>query len=129
MLNKVTLIGWAATSPKYISSDTPTRTSCRFRLKTNKIFTRGNGEETEYTTFHNIVIWGFNAKTASDLIKFDDLVFIEGHIDTKSYEDEDGVEKYMTNIQTREFRLLATSDEKEKYATLYDSDKKNDLPF
>ena len=129
MLNKATLMGWVASNPKYLDNDIPTRTSCRFRLKTNKIFTKQNGETKEYEQFHNIVIWGVNAKIAQDLIKFDDLVFIEGNIDTNIYEDDDGIEKYMTNIQSREFRIIATSDEKEKYSNAFNTDKKNDLPF
>lgn len=69
-----------------------------FSMATSRIYKDQMGQKQEKTEFHNIVIFGKMAETASLYLKKGSLALIEGHIQTRSWQDASGVKKYRTEI-------------------------------
>lgn len=71
---------------------------CSFGVATNRVYRDRDGKKQEQTDFHNIVVFGRQADTVSQYLKKGSSVFIEGRIQTRSWEGKDGEKKYRTEI-------------------------------
>ena len=70
-----------------------------FSIATNRVFKDREGKKQEQTDFHNIVVFGRQADTVSQALKKGSSAFIEGRIQTRSWEDKaSGEKKYRTEI-------------------------------
>lgn len=70
-----------------------------FSVATNRRWTnRDSGEQQEQVEFHNIVVWGKQAESVSPMLKKGQPVFVEGRMQTRSWEGQDGVKRYKTEI-------------------------------
>ncbi len=69
-----------------------------FSVATNRVFRDRDGKKQEQTDFHNIVVFGRQADTVNQYLKKGSSVFIEGRIQTRSWEGKDGEKKYRTEI-------------------------------
>ena len=70
-----------------------------FSVATNRRWTnRDSGEKEEQVEFHNVVIWGKQAESVSPMLKKGNPVFVEGRIQTRSWEGQDGVKRYRSEI-------------------------------
>lgn len=70
-----------------------------FSIATNRVFRDRDGKKQEQTDFHNIVVFGRQADTVSQYLKKGSSVFIEGRIQTRSWDDKaSGEKKYRTEI-------------------------------
>ena len=98
-LNKVMLIGNVGKEPdvRYIDNGVCTAT---LSLATNTPgYTLPNGTQVpERTEWHNIVLWRGLAETAEKYVHKGDKLYIEGKIRTRSYDDQNGVKRYVTEI-------------------------------
>jgi single-strand DNA-binding protein len=105
-VNKVILIGNLGKDPevKY----TPTGTAvAKFSLATNERFKDKAGEWQDRTEWHNIVAWQRLAEIAGEYLKKGRSVYVEGRIQTHSWEDkQSGQKKYMTEIIANDLVLL-----------------------
>ena len=104
-LNKVLLIGNLTRDPevRYTANGTAVAT---FGLATNKTWKDPNGEVKESTEFHNIVAWGKMAEICQQLLTKGMLVYIEGSLSTRNWEDDQGVTHYKTEIRVNDMILL-----------------------
>jgi single-strand DNA-binding protein len=109
-VNKVILIGNAGKDPevRYLENGTP---KCSFSLATSETYTNKNGEKVTNTEWHNIVIWRGLAEVAQKYVKKGTQVYIEGKIKSRSYDDKDGVKKYITEIVADSMQLLGRRPE------------------
>ena len=71
---------------------------CSFGVATNRVFTGRDGKKQEQTDFHNIVVFGRQADTVAQYLKKGSSAFIEGRIQTRSWDGKDGEKKYRTEI-------------------------------
>lgn len=71
---------------------------CSFSIATNRVFKDREGKNQEQTDFHNIVVFGRQADTVAQYLKKGSSAFIEGRIQTRSWEAKDGEKKYRTEI-------------------------------
>lgn len=97
-LNKVMLIGNLGKDPelRYTSSGVAVAT---FSLATNESWKDQDGNLQERTEWHNIVAWKKLAEICGEWLKKGKKVYIEGRIQTRSYDDKNtGAKKYMTEI-------------------------------
>ena len=96
-LNKVFILGRLTQDPQVRSlpSGDPVAS---FGLATNRIFYDKNREKQEQTEFHNVVLFGKLAGIVQQYLKQGAMVLIEGRLQTRSWEDKDGVKKYRTEI-------------------------------
>lgn len=96
-LNKATIIGRLTADPE--SRTTPTgQTVVSFSLATNLVWKDANGERQEKTEFHNIVAWRKLAEIISQYLKKGSRIYLEGRLQTRSWEDQNGVKRYRTEI-------------------------------
>jgi len=97
-LNKVFLLGNLTNDPELKNLPSGQQV-CSFGMATNKVWTdKETGEKKRKAEFHNIVAWRNLATIASQYLKKGGLVFIEGHIATRNWDDASGNKKYKTEI-------------------------------
>jgi single-strand DNA-binding protein len=69
-----------------------------FSIATNRVFKDRDGKKQEQTDFHNIVVFGRQADTVAQYLKKGSSAFIEGRMQTRSWEGKDGEKKYRTEV-------------------------------
>jgi single-strand DNA-binding protein len=105
-VNKVILVGNLGKDPevKYTPSGTPV---AKFSLATNERYKDKAGEWQDRTEWHNIVAWQRLAEIVGEYVKKGSKVYIEGRIQTSSWEDkQSGEKKYRTEIIAQDLVLL-----------------------
>jgi single-strand DNA-binding protein len=76
-----------------------------FPLATSETFNK-DGKKVEQTEWHNIVLWRSLADVAAKFLQKGKLVYIEGKLRTRSFEDKEGVKKYTTEVVAENFTML-----------------------
>lgn len=104
-LNRVMLIGNLTRDPeiRYTGNGIPVAT---FGLATNKSWKDNAGAVQESTQFHNIVAWNKMAEICSQLLKKGMKCYVEGELVTRSWQGEDGQNKYRTEIRINDMIML-----------------------
>ena len=103
-INKVILIGHLGKDPELrILSDNVAVTS--FPLATSEMINK-NGIKTELTEWHNIVMWRGLAEAASKHLSKGKLVYIEGKLRNRSFNDKEGVKRHIMEIVAESFTQL-----------------------
>jgi single-strand DNA-binding protein len=69
-----------------------------FSIATNRVFRDRDGKKQEQTDFHNVVVFGRQADTVNQYLKKGSSVFVEGRMQTRSWEGKDGEKKYRTEV-------------------------------
>jgi len=69
-----------------------------FAVATNRRWKREDGSDGEDTQFHDVVVWGKQAENVSPMLKKGGPVFVEGRLQTRNWEGQDGVKRYKTEI-------------------------------
>ena len=126
-LNRVQLIGNLGRDPETVATNSGT-VIVKFPLATSKKWKTQNGQNHEKTTWHNIDVFGNAAKFCQSYLKKGQSVFIEGEIETNSWE-KDGVKQYRTSIRAFSVQSLtpATNTGNQSQANPY-SDNSSGLP-
>lgn len=106
MRNKVQLIGNLGGTPDVKTFNGHSGKVARVSLATNERYKNNKGEYVTETTWHNIVLWGPKAENAEKLFKKGMEVLISGKIVNRSYDDKDGIKRYVSEIQAEDFMLL-----------------------
>ena len=105
MVNKVILIGRLGADPeiRYTPSGAEVTT---FRIATSENWTNKNGEKEEKTDWHRIVTWRNLAKICGEYLSKGKLVYIEGKLRTRNWEDKDGNKRTITEVEATEMKML-----------------------
>lgn len=131
MINKVILIGNLGKDPEVRETGKGTKVA-NFSLATSATCKNNEGEKMTRTEWHNVVLWKGLAEIAEKFLHKGDQVYIEGRIETRSWEEGE-VKKYRTEIIGSELRMLGGKDAKDPMAKremLEDkSSQDDDLPF
>lgn len=96
-LNKVLLIGRLTADPQLRSTKTGGQVAV-FSVATNRVWTDKNNQKQEQVEFHNIVVWGRQAEIASKFLLKGQMVYVEGRLATREYEDKTGQKRRVTEI-------------------------------
>ena len=104
-LNKVFLIGNLTRDPEVRYTNNGAAVAS-FGMATNKSWKNPEGEMQEATEFHNLVAWGKMAEICQQLLAKGMKVYIEGSMNTRSWEDDSGTTKYKTEVRVNEMILL-----------------------
>lgn len=103
-LNKAFILGRVTQDPQ--AKNLPSGTIVvNFSIATNRVFYDKNREKQKQTEFHNIVAFGKPAEIIQQYLKKGSLVLIEGRIQTRSWEDKDGIKKYRTEVIVENLQL------------------------
>jgi len=79
---------------------------CELRLATSESWNDKNGQRQERTEWHRIVVWGKRAEVCSKYLAKGRQVFVEGRIQTRTYDDKDGNKRYITEIIANDVQFL-----------------------
>jgi len=107
-VNKVILIGRLGKDPelKYTASGTP---FCRFSMATDDVWNdKASGERQEKTEWHNIVAWDRLAEICNQYLTKGRLVYIEGSLQTREWDDQEGNKRKTTEIRARDMVMLGS---------------------
>lgn len=104
-LNKVLLIGNLGADPE-LSYTQSSQAVLKLRLATNESFMNKAGEKQERTEWHRVVVWGKRAEALSKFLTKGRQLYIEGRLQTRSWDDKDGQKRYATDIVATEIILL-----------------------
>lgn len=107
-VNKVILMGNVGKDPEYKDFDNNGLVAKFTLATTDRAFKTENGTEVpERTEWHNIVLQNGLAKVAKEYVKKGDKLYIEGKIRTRSYEDNNGVKRYVTEVYGYNMEMLS----------------------
>ena len=106
-VNKVILIGNLGADPeiRYTPSGTAV---ANFSLATHEQWTNKNGEKEERTEWHRIVAWGRLGEICGEYLHKGRQVYIEGRLQTRTWEDRDGNKRYTTEINAQAMQMLGS---------------------
>ena len=96
MVNKVILLGHVGKDPEIRHIDN-NLVVARFPLATTERWNK-DGNKMEHTEWHNIVMWRNLAETAGKYVRKGSLLYVEGRLRSKTYEDKDGIKRYSLEI-------------------------------
>src|SRR4051794_39155779 len=104
-VNKVILVGNLGADPdmRYTPSG---QGVCELRIATSESWNDKNGQRQERTEWHRIVVWGKRAEVCSKYLAKGRQVFVEGRIQTRTYDDKDGNKRYITEIIANDVQFL-----------------------
>ncbi|HWP61708.1 MAG TPA: single-stranded DNA-binding protein [Candidatus Paceibacterota bacterium] len=96
-LNKAMLFGNLTRDPELRSLPSGMNV-CSFSIATNRVYKDRDGKNQEQTDFHNVVVFGRQADTVAQYLKKGSSAFVEGRMQTRSWEGKEGEKKYRTEI-------------------------------
>jgi len=128
-LNKVMIIGNLGRDPeiRYTSDGKPVTT---FSVATSRSWVTSGGDRREATEWFNVVAWGNLAEICNQYLRKASRVYVDGHLQTRNWEDTDGNKHYRTELVANEMLILdprpgkASRRSNEQYF-----DDEPDLPF
>ncbi|RLD47128.1 MAG: single-stranded DNA-binding protein [Bacteroidetes bacterium] len=103
--NSVTLIGHLGDTPEFKELDNGT-TLAKFAIATDESYKNKSGEKVDATEWHNLIVWGAQAKTVRDYLKKGSKVMIEGRLTTETWDNKEGVKQYRSQIVVNDFLML-----------------------
>lgn len=110
-LNKAMLIGNLTRDP--VIKVTPNGSSvCSFGVATNTTWKSSDGELQERTEFHNVVAWNKLGEICATVLSVGMLVYLEGELRTRVWEDANGIRHYKTEVKIDEMKLLDNKGKK-----------------
>ncbi len=137
-INKVILIGRLGGDPelKYTPGGTAV---ANFSLATSETWTDKQGQKQEKTEWHRVVVWGKLAELCNQYLAKGRQAYLEGSLQTRSWEDNDGKKKYTTEIVAKTIQFLGGNSQSsgsndsgpdEDYSMDTDSNfTSDDIPF
>ncbi|HEY2547462.1 MAG TPA: single-stranded DNA-binding protein [Candidatus Acidoferrum sp.] len=104
-VNKVILVGRLGRDPetRYTGGG---QAVANFSVATDETYKDRNGEKQKRTEWHKIVVWGKQAEIAQQYLKKGSLVFIEGRIQSREWQDKEGQKRTSFEIVANNFRML-----------------------
>lgn len=108
-LNRVMLIGRLGKDPEAYHFDSG-RIKVSFPLATSDSYINKEGTKVEETEWHNVVMWGKQAEIAEKYLRKGKLLFVEGRIKTRTWDDKEGNKRYTTEVEATTFTMLSTAE-------------------
>lgn len=109
-VNKVILVGNLGKDPEIWTFEDGTK-KASFSLATTESYKDKMGNKVDQTEWHNVVLWRGLAGVAEQYLKKGASIYIEGKIRSRSYQDKDGVTKYITEIFGDNMTMLGGRNE------------------
>ncbi len=128
-LNKAIIIGNLGRDPemRYTASGKAITT---FSVATSRTWVTSDGERREATEWFNVVAWNNLAEICNQLLRKGSRVYVEGHLQTRTWEDEKGCRHYRTELVANEMLILDGRQPRESQETMEEDEEEGpDLPF
>lgn len=110
--NKAMIMGNLGTKPELRTTKAGTSVTT-IRVATNEVSTDSEGQRTERTEWHSVVVFGKTAENCEKYLDKGSSVLVEGRIQTREWEDKDGVKKYSTEIVASSVQFIGGRDKSE----------------
>lgn len=107
--NKVQLIGNVGQEPTITNLESGKKV-VHFSLATNEHYKDAKGEKQTNTNWHNVVAWGKTAEIIEKYVTKGKEIAIDGKLTTRSYEDNEGIKRYVTEVLVSEVLLLGNAE-------------------
>ncbi|NVN17593.1 single-stranded DNA-binding protein [Muricauda sp. HICW] len=107
--NHVQLIGNVGQDPQITNLESGKKVA-RFSLANNEFYKNEKGEKIQNTEWHTIVAWGKNAEIIEKYAGKGKEIGVAGKLKSRSYEDKDGVKRYVTEVEANEILLLGVKN-------------------
>ncbi len=104
-VNKVILVGNLGADPEVRTLTSGTKVA-RIRIATSETYKNREGERITNTEWHSVNLWRGLADVAERFLKKGSSVYVEGKLRTRSYDDKEGVTKYVTEIEADQMTML-----------------------
>lgn len=104
--NKVQLIGHVGNAPEILTLESGKKLA-KFSIATNESYKNAKGEKITDTQWHNVVAWGKTAELVENYVPKGKEIGVEGKLTSRTYEDKDGVKRYITEVVCNELLLLS----------------------
>ncbi|HXC04836.1 MAG TPA: single-stranded DNA-binding protein [Bacteroidia bacterium] len=108
--NSVQLIGNLGKTPE-IKNFEGGKKVARVSIATTDSYKSAKGEKVKETQWHNLVAWGKCADIMERYLKKGSEVAIQGKLTSRSYDDKDGIKRYITEIKVQELKLLGSKND------------------
>lgn len=106
-LNQVTLIGYVGNNPRVATTQNGRKVVNFTLATTDKGYASKTGAQCpDRTEWHNIVLWGNVAEVAEKYLSKGSLVYVQGKIRTRTFEDKSGIKRYITEIEGETMQML-----------------------
>jgi len=132
-VNKVILVGRLGADPeiKYTPSG---RAFANFNVATNAVWKDQDGNQKDRTDWHRVVAWGKLAEIIGEYLKKGSSVYLEGRLQTRSWDDQNGLKRYITEVVANDMEMLGKkeTDSGEPMPSVdipAEEPPANDLPF
>lgn len=125
-LNKAQIIGNLGSDPEVRSTSSGTRVATLSVATTRTWTDTSTNESKEKTEWHRVVAWDRLAEVCEEYLEKGDRVYVEGRIQYRQWEGDDGRTRYTTEIRARELIMLGGSRER---APAGGPESDGDLPF
>lgn len=109
MINKVILVGNLGKDPEVRVLESGTKVA-KFTMATNENYRDKNNEWQTVTEWHNVILWRYLAESAERQLKKGSLVYVEGKLTSRKYQDKDGNDRYITEVVANVLRSLDRRD-------------------
>lgn len=106
-VNKVFLLGNTAAEPDFRVVANGSNSVATVGLATNESYRDQNGNLQEQTEWHRLVFWGKLAEVVRDYCHKGSQIYVEGKLKTRSYDDQQGIKRYSTEVVVTELHLLS----------------------
>lgn len=105
MLNRVMIIGRLGADPelRYTQGGQPV---CSLRIATDESYTDKDGNRVERTEWHSVVAFGKTADHCNQYLRKGSLVYVEGKLTTRKWQDQNGQDRYTTEIRAERVQFL-----------------------
>lgn len=104
-VNKAIILGNLGADPelKYTANGAAV---CELRIATAEQWKDKNGQKQERTEWHRVIVWGKQAETVAKFLRKGSKAYVEGRIETRSWEDKEGNKRYTTEIKADHVTFL-----------------------
>lgn len=146
-VNKVILLGRLGADPEVQYLQTGVAVA-KFNVATNRVWKDDQGNVIEKTDWHRVIAWRKTAEIAGEYLKKGSSVYIEGRLESRSWDDQNGQKRFITEVIVESLQLLGRKDERTGTGTgaayppmpeipptdiptgdIQDSGHEDDLPF
>ena len=107
--NHVQLIGNVGQEPQITNLESGKKVA-RFSLATNEYYKNAKGEKVQSTEWHTVVAWGKTAEIIEKYAGKGKEIGVSGKLKNRNYEDNDGIKRYVTEVEANEILLLGTKN-------------------
>jgi single-strand DNA-binding protein len=127
-VNKVIVVGRLGSDPE-VKTIAQGQTVARLSVATSEVWNDKNGQKQERTEWHRIVVWGRQAENCGKHLSKGRQVYVEGRLQTRSWEDAQGQKKYSTEIVATSVQFLGggNSTSTERTTSSNQEDQFNDF--